>query len=122
MLSNDDGVRLRHMLDAARHAVKFAEDRTRSDLDIDLMLALSTVRLLEIVGEAAKSVSDEARQGLPKIPWRQIAGTRDRLIHGYFDVDLDIVWAIVKNDLPDLIAELELILFGRYANEPEVGR
>lgn len=107
MPSNDDGVRLRHMLDAARQAVKFAEDRTRTDLDTDAMLALSTVRLLEIVGEAAKNISDEVRQSLPQVPWRQIAGTRDRLIHGYFDVDLDIVWAIVKNDLPALIAELE---------------
>lgn len=52
-------------------------------------------------------MSEEFRQGTPQIPWKQIAGTRDRLIHGYFDVDLDIVWSIVKNDLPDLIAELQ---------------
>ncbi|MFY9610481.1 MAG: HepT-like ribonuclease domain-containing protein [Blastocatellia bacterium] len=71
------------------------------------MFSLAMVRLLEIVGEAARHTSEEFRQGTPQIPWKQIAGTRDRLIHGYFDVDLDIVWAIVINDLPSLIAELE---------------
>ena len=95
------------MLDAARQATKFAEGRVRFDLDGDLMFALATVRLLEIVGEAARYVSEEFRQRTPHIPWKQIAGTRDRLIHGYFEVDLDIVWSIVKDDLPGLIAELD---------------
>lgn len=107
MPTTDDGVRLRHMLDAARQAVKFAEGRTRDELDTNAMLALSIVRLLEIIGEAAKSVSGDVRQASPRIPWKQIAGTRDRLVHGYFDVDLDIVWAIVSSDLPVLIAALE---------------
>ena len=74
------------------------------------MLSLALVRLLEIIGEAAKGVSEELRQQYPEIPWKQIAGTRDRLIHGYFDVDLDIIWSIVADDLPILIAGLEMIL------------
>lgn len=87
MPSPDDSVRMRHMLDAARQAVKFVEDRTRAELDTNSMLALSLVRLLEIIGEAAKNVSEDFRQGSPRIPWKQIAGTRDRLVHGYFDVE-----------------------------------
>jgi len=110
MLSTDDGVRMRHMLDAARQAVKFAKDRTREELDTNSMLALSIVRLLEIIGEAAKNVSEDLRRASPQIPWKQIAGTRDRLAHGYFDVDLDIVWAIVSSDLPVLIAAIEEII------------
>lgn len=73
------------------------------------MLALALVRLLEIRGEAAKGLTANFRQDHPGIPWRDIARTRDRLIHGYFSVDLDIMWQIVTADLPPLIAELESI-------------
>lgn len=107
MPRTEDIVRLRHMLDAARKAVEFTEGYGRTDLDKDEKLALSLVRLLEILGEAAKNVSEQCRQKYPAIPWRQIAGTRDRLIHGYFDIDLDVVWKIVSADLPPLIARLE---------------
>lgn len=112
MPSSEDSVRLRHMLDAARQAVQFAEGRDRADLDRDLMFSLAMVRLLEIIGEASKYLSEEFRQSTPQIPWKQIAGSRDRLIHGYFDVDLDIVWAIVANDLPVLVQELEKVVSG----------
>ncbi len=107
-----DEVRLRHMLDAARKAVAFASGHTRGDLDADEQLALALVRLLEIIGEAAKQISESVRTTHATIPWREIAGTRDRLIHGYFDVDLDVVWAIVSRDLPQLVPTLEQILTG----------
>jgi uncharacterized protein with HEPN domain len=63
------------------------------------MLNLSLVRLLEIVGEAAHGLSQESRDAHPKTPWKKIAGMRDRLIHGYFDVNLDIVWQTVTQEL-----------------------
>ena len=72
------------------------------------MLALT--RLLEIVGEAAKNVSEPTRALAPAVPWRQIAGTRDRIIHGDFDVNLDIVWEIVSVDLPRLVPELDRLI------------
>jgi uncharacterized protein with HEPN domain len=113
MLKTEDIVRLRHMLDAARKATNFAQSRKRADLDTDELFALALVRLLEIIGEAAKAVSADCRQSYPQIEWKPIAGTRDRLIHGYFNVDLDIVWKIVTVDLPLLIVELEKILLSR---------
>ena len=105
-----DEVRLRHMLDAAHKTLAFTDGRSRDDLDTDEQLTLAIVRLLEIIGEAAKKVTTETRAAHPEIPWRDIAGTRDRLIHGYFDVDLDVVWSIAMGDLPALVTSLEAIL------------
>ncbi len=105
----DDQTRLRHMLDAAREAMEMARGQQRTDLDTDRKLCLSLVHLLEIFGEAAKGVSPGFRQEHPELPWRKMAGMRDRLIHGYFDVNLDIVWQTVTEDLPDLVAKLERI-------------
>jgi len=79
------------MLEAARQARAYAEGRSRQDLETDGLLALGIVRLLEIISEAAKPIGKELRRECPSIPWQAIVGTRDRLIHGYFDVDLDIV-------------------------------
>ena len=106
----DDDLRLRHMLEAAQKAVAFAENRTRQNLDTDEQFALALTRLLEIVGEAAGSVSDTVRETNPAIPWRSIISTRNRLIHGYFDVDLDVLWQIVTHDLPVLIHELQSLM------------
>jgi len=105
-MSNDDLVRIKHILDASEESVKFLENRQRNDIDIDRMLSLSLVRLLEIIGEAARGVSPQLRKKYPAIPWKQMAGIRDRLIHGYFDVDMEIVWKTVKEDIPPLIDKL----------------
>ena len=70
------------------------------------------VRLLEIIGEAAKGITAEFRQEHSELPWKSMVGMRDRLIHGYFDVNLDIVWKTVINDLPPLINKLEKIVTG----------
>ena len=107
MSLHDDEVRLRHMVDAAKQAVAFAHGRSRADLDKDLQLSLALTRLVEIVGEAAKNVSAETAAAFPSVPWRAIAGTRDRLVHAYFDVDFDRLWQIVAVDLPSLVAMLE---------------
>jgi uncharacterized protein with HEPN domain len=95
------------MLDAAREAVQMAQGKARADLDTDRLLNLSLVRLLEIVGEAASRVPASERAQYSGIPWLQIVGLRNRLIHGYDNVDFDILWEIVSQDLPPLIAELE---------------
>ena len=106
----DDSVRIRHILDAAREAIGFAEGRNRADLDTDRKLNLSLVRLLEIIGEAARGISQEFRDSHPDLPWNKMVGMRDRLIHGYFDVNLDVVWETVTEDLPGLVDKLEKIV------------
>jgi uncharacterized protein with HEPN domain len=106
----DDIVKVRHMLDFAKKAVQFTRGRERADLDNNEMLAFATVHLIEIIGEAARTVSDELRQRHPEVPWESISGTRNRLAHGYIDVDLDIIWTIVTRDLPLLITQLGRIL------------
>jgi len=109
-MMNEDHIRLQHMLDAARKAVSFTQNRSKGDLNIDEMLTLSVIKLLEIVGEAAKNISQNLKDNHPHIAWKQIAATRDRLVHGYFDVDYDIVWKIVTEDLPSLIVALGKII------------
>jgi uncharacterized protein with HEPN domain len=109
-MRKDDRIRLQHMLDAANEALTFIQGKNRSDLDIDRMLVLSLIRELEIIGEAASKISAETRSQNTSIPWLDISGMRNRLIHAYFDVDLDTVWSTVNRDLPTLKAELEKIL------------
>jgi uncharacterized protein with HEPN domain len=105
-----DRVCIRHILDASKEAVEFAKGRSRAELDSDRKLNLSIVRLLEVIGEAARGLSDEFRTQHPELPWKKMVGMRDRLIHGYYDVDLDVVWETVTEDLPGLVAKLEQIL------------
>jgi uncharacterized protein with HEPN domain len=109
-MQKDDSIRLRHMLDAAREAVSFARSKNRRSLDRDRMLALALVKSIEIVGEAASKISKERREELPQIPWPSIINMRNRLIHAYSDIDLNVLWKTVLEDLPPLIAELEKIV------------
>lgn len=106
-MPKSDVIRLQHMLDAAKKAVQFSQGRQRSDLDDDEMFSLAVVRLIEIVGEAAGKVETTTQERHPGIPWRLITSARHRLIHGYDDVDFDIVWSIITQDLPELIQQLE---------------
>jgi uncharacterized protein with HEPN domain len=102
----DDQIRIRHMADAARKATTFTADRTRVDLDTDELLRLALTKLVEIVGEAAKQVSPETRAALPDVPWRAAARMRDRLVHHYFDINLDVLWQTVTTDLPRLLTHI----------------
>ncbi len=101
-----DSTRLQHMLTHAEEAVAMVEGKTREDLDRDRQLNLALVRLMEVIGEAAARVSEERRNQLPQVPWLEIVGLRNRLIHGYDQVDFDILWEIIENDLPPLIQQL----------------
>lgn len=101
---------MRHMLDAARRAVELSGGKEVGRLDSSDETALALVRLLEILGEAASRVTPELTNRYPDIPWRDIADTRNRVIHEYFDVDMEIVAAIVREDLPHLTKRLESVL------------
>lgn len=110
MSQHDPLVALRHMLDHALEAVQLARGRSRTDLDTDRILQLALTRLVEIVGEAASRVSVELQGRHPGLPWREAIGARNRLIHGYDFVDLDILWEIAAADLPKLIPQIEQVL------------
>ena len=110
MAQDKDRIRLQHMLDHANEAMQMARGRARGDLDSDRQLNLSLVRLLEIVGEAASRVSETTRRAHPKIAWAEIAGLRNRLVHGYDQVDFNILWDIIQLDLPPLVSTLKTIL------------
>jgi uncharacterized protein with HEPN domain len=110
MSRHDLRVSLLQMRDHTAEALAMAAGRARGDLDYDRMLELVLSRLLEIVGEAATRVPEEVRAAHPEVPWRDIIGMRNRLIHGYDAVDLDILWQIVALDLPALSAALDAIL------------
>lgn len=118
-MRRDDWVRLRHMLDAAQDAMSFIRERRRADLEDDRMLVLSLVKCLEIIGEAAARVSKDIQREAPQIPWADIVGMRNRLIHGYYEVDLDRVWDTVQDDLPPLMEALEELLGSSGQGEAE---
>jgi uncharacterized protein with HEPN domain len=105
----EDRIRWQHMIDAAEDAMGFMRGRTRADLDQDRMLAFAVVRAIEIIGEAASKVTPQTRTGHPEIPWPAIIGMRNRLVHAYFEIDANIVWAAVTEELPSLLAQLKAI-------------
>ena len=109
-MQREDEIRLRHMLEAATEAIGFSEGLSRRDLDGNRMLVLALVKSIEIIGEAAIKVSPEARSLAPDIPWPAVVTMRHRLIHAYYDMDLDRVWDTVTEDLPPLIAVLKRLL------------
>ena len=106
----DPRQRMFDMLAHAKEAVAMAAGKSRQDLGHERSLELSLTRLIEIIGEAASRVDGETQSRWPGIPWAEVISARNRLIHGYDSVDLDILWAIVKQDLPGLIHSLEKAL------------
>ena len=104
MSRRESHISFRQMLDHAREALAMSQGKTRHDLDANRMLNLALVRLLEIMGEAANRVPAEVQTKYPQIPWQQVIGLRNRLIHGYDQVDFDILWQIMARDLPSLAA------------------
>ena len=95
------------MLDCAREAVAATRGRTRQDLRHDAILAAALERFIEVIGEAAGKVSEATRDELGGLPWREMIGMRNRLVHGYASVDRDVVWAVATGDLPALVGALE---------------
>jgi uncharacterized protein with HEPN domain len=98
------------MLDHAREAVTLLQGSTRGDLVNTRLLQLGLVRLVEIIGEAAARVSKDMQARHTSIPWEDVVGMRNKLIHGYDQVDLGILWDTVVDDLPQLIRQLEAAL------------
>lgn len=95
---------------ACRKLIGFVARRSRADLDKDLMLQFAVLHAIAIVGEAANRLSPGFRQAHPTIPWGEVIGVRNRIIHGYNDVKLDIMWDIAAETIHPLLEELEPLL------------
>jgi uncharacterized protein with HEPN domain len=112
MSRRDDVVPMRQMVEYARHAIAIATRWSRADLDSDVFVQLALRQAIQIVGEAANRVSPERRARHPGIPWPDAISVRNRIVHGYDDIDYDILWRIVTEEFPRLIVELERALAG----------
>jgi uncharacterized protein with HEPN domain len=106
----DDVVRIRHIIEAAEKAARFLHGKRRADFETNEMLKLALIRILEIIGEAASGISEKSRRLYPKVAWKQMAAMRNRLIHGYFEVNNDLVWETVTKELPPLAIDLRRAL------------
>ncbi|MBL8131865.1 MAG: DUF86 domain-containing protein [Anaerolineae bacterium] len=102
--------RLRDMYENARLARQFMNGRSREDLNTDSLLGYGVVRALEVLGEAANHISAETRASMPTIEWANMIGMRNRIVHGYDNIDYDIVWNVVQENLPPLIELLGAFL------------
>ncbi len=98
------------MLDYAREALTLVHGKPRPEFEDDRILNLALTRLLELIGEAASQIPAEVRMQYPSVPWREIIGMRNRLIHGYDSIDSEIMWQILTKDLPALIPELQKMM------------
>ena len=111
MQLRNDAIRLHHIFHSARKAVSFTYGRSPSDMNKDYeVLALALVRLLEIIGEASTGITGELKAKYPEIPWSQMSSTNNRLIHGYFDINYELVWKTATEELPLLIAQMQKLL------------
>jgi uncharacterized protein with HEPN domain len=111
------------MLDAAQEVEGFVANSSFDEFCENRLLANGVVRSLEVIGEAAAQVSAELKDSLKEIPWRDIVSMRNRLIHAYFDINYNVVWRTVKNDVPKLAAQLKLILGqAKSSGDKEVGK
>ncbi|HEX3583532.1 MAG TPA: HepT-like ribonuclease domain-containing protein [Thermoanaerobaculia bacterium] len=98
------------MIEAAEAATRFAAGRDRADLDSDEMLRFAIVRAVEVIGEAAARVTAPAQEETPSIPWREIVSMRNRLVHAYYDINVDVLWQTVSEDIPAIIPTLRAAL------------
>ncbi|NJN20089.1 MAG: DUF86 domain-containing protein [Leptolyngbya sp. RL_3_1] len=108
--AKDDQVYLGHMIDTAHKALNLVDGVSREEFDHNETLRLALTHLIQIIGESARRVSRDFRAAYPQIPWKGIVGMRSKVVHDYLNVDEDIVWSTVTDDLPALMIELEKIL------------
>ena len=101
---------LQDMAEAARRAADYCEGLDYEGFVCDTKTQDAVVRNIEIIGEAVGNVSEESKRQHPELPWKNMAGMRNRLIHDYFGVNLDVVWDVISNDLPDLMKMLNNML------------
>ena len=117
-MRRDESVYLRHILDALSRIDSYLQDVTEETFMQQSLIQDGVIRQLEIIGEAVKRISINLRDQQPHIPWQDIAGMREKLIHDYFGVDIERVWLTVKEDIPALEAAITEML-GSLPQEPD---
>lgn len=105
-MEKKDLIRLKHMADSAEAILSFAKGKRKGSLNKDRLLLSGILRELEIIGEAAGRISESTRKKFSNIPWKELIGMRNRLIHAYFDVDHEIVWNTIRKYLPSFLNDL----------------
>jgi uncharacterized protein with HEPN domain len=98
------------IVDSAKLAVQYISEKSYEEFLADIKIQDAVIRRIEIIGEASNRISSEARNRFSHLPWKEMRGMRNLLIHEYDEIDLKEIWNTVKNDLPDLIKEIEKIL------------
>jgi uncharacterized protein with HEPN domain len=111
-MKKDNFVYLKHIIDAIGRIEEYTKDVRRDGFMSSTLVQAAVVRELEIIGEATKRLGAQIKKGYPDVPWKKIAGMRDKLIHDYFGVDLDAVWETVERDIPALRKRIDEILKG----------
>jgi uncharacterized protein with HEPN domain len=110
MLPDRDRVFIGQMVEAAAAALDFTEGLSRETVSSDRLVGFAVVRAIQLIGQAARNVSDGVRAANPDVPWRQMIGMRNVVVHDYADVDMHLVWKTVREDLPGLVDRLNAIL------------
>ncbi len=105
-----DKAYLKHIIDVILNIGKFIEGVSKEEFLRNVEKQYAVLRGLEIIGEASKNLSNDLKRKHKKIPWREIAGMRDKLIHEYFGVNLELVWKTVKDELPQLKVQVSKII------------
>ena len=109
-MSRTFDIYLQDIVEAINRIESYVQDMTRPQFETDRMRFDAVVRNLEVIGEAVKRVPNSIRENYPNVAWRKIAGLRDRLIHAYFDIDIDIIWDVVQSELPTLKSDVQRII------------
>jgi uncharacterized protein with HEPN domain len=104
-----DRERLLDMLEAIER-IELQAAQGRAAFDQNELAQTAIIRWIEIIGEAARGVSADLRQAHPEVPWRQMVAMRNVVVHGYFDIDIELVWSVVRNDLPELAVQVRSIV------------
>lgn len=110
MSIHDPKITLLQIAEYARYAQQLCADRTVAELKADWQQAFAFERVMEVLGEAVKRLPDDLRQKYPQVPWRLVAGMRDKISHGYDTVDYETLWDTARDDLPGLLSATEQIL------------